>query len=340
MVTLQDIAKATGTTVSTVSYALSGTGSISDATRERIIRCARELGYRPNLVARSLVTQRTSTIGLIVTDIANPFYGEIAQAVEWAANDAGYRVLFVSSDRDDQLSRDLLENLVARRVDGIITMPGGLSVATICSAVSGGMPIVWCLWEEEGQALTPAVGVDFVTGGRLVAEHLTALGHRRAGIVLQGPERDGTSTGHRARLIGYQHALARAGCPLDDALIGFANSTIESGYKAALNLLDLAAPPTAVFATNDLMAAGVLEAAKARGLHVPGDLSVVGFDDIITAAHFGPPLTTVRIDKLALMTTATELLLAAIAGDTVTAPPLFAPTLMVRASTGPQRKEM
>jgi LacI family transcriptional regulator, galactose operon repressor len=333
VVTLQDIAKATGKTVSTVSYALSGRGSISEATRARIVQCAQELGYQPNLVARSLVTQRTSTIGLIVTDIANPFYGEVAQAVERAANPAGYRVLFVSSDRDDALSRGLLEDLVARRVDGIIAMPGGLSVATIRGVVPVDRPVVWCLWEEESQALTRAVGVNFVTGGRLVAEHLTGLGHRRAAIVVQGPERNGTSTGHGARLQGYRHGLALAGWPLDETLIGLGNSTIESGYTAALALLDLPVPPTAIFATNDLMAAGVLAAARARGLQVPRDLSVVGFDDIVTAAHFGPPLTTVRIDKVALMTVATELLLAAIAGEALTPPPLFVPTLVVREST-------
>lgn len=335
VVTLHDIARATGTAVSTVSYALSGKGAISEATRAKIIQCARELGYRPNLVARGLVTQHTYTIGLIVTDIANPFYGEVAQAVERAAYRAGYRVFFVNTDRDERLGRELLEDLAARRVDGVIAMPGGLSVDTIRSATSIGRPIVWCMWEEEEKDLMPAVGLDLAKGGRMVAEHLLALGHHHVAIVMHGTEPSGLSMGHPLRLLGYKDGLARGGHPLDESLIRFGNSTIQSGRIAALDLLDLPTPPTAIFATNDLMASGVLAAAKERGLQVPRDVSVVGFDDIITAAQFGPPLTTVRIDTATLMTVATDLLLRAMAGDTVASPPLLMPTLVARDSTAP-----
>lgn len=335
MVTLHDIAKATGTTVSTVSYALRGKGSISEGTRAKIIQCARDLGYRPNLVARGLVTQRTCTIGLIVTDIANPFYGAVAQAVERVAYRAGYRVFFVSSERDEQLGRELLEDLTARRVDGIIAMPGGLSAATIRSATATGQPIVWCMWEEEEKDLAPTVGVDLAAGGRQVAEHLLALGHRRVAIVMHGIEPSGLSMGHRLRLHGYKSGLADGGYPLDESLIRCGNSTIESGRIAALDLLALPDAPTAIFATNDLMAIGVLMAVKERGMQVPRDVSVVGFDDIVTAAHLGPPLTTIRIDTATLMTAATALLLRAIEGDTATSLPLLAPTLVARESTGP-----
>ncbi len=334
MATLRDIAKATGTTVSTVSYALSGNGTIADETRARIIACAQELGYRPNLVARSLVTQRTCTIGLIVTDIANPFYGAVAQAVERAAYRAGYRVFFVNTDRDERLGLELLTDLTARRVDGIIAMPGGLSVATIRSVTSTDLPIVWCMWEEEQQHhLSPAVGVDLAMAGRLVAEHLVALGHRRVAIVTHGTEPNGLTMGHRLRLQGYSEGLAHAGCPLDASLVRLGNSTIESGHAAALELLTLPSPPTAIFATNDLMAIGVLAAMRERGLQVPSHMSVVGFDDIITAAYLDPPLTTVRIDIAALMIAATTLLLRAIAGEAVVSSPLLATTLVVREST-------
>src|SRR5579862_3549730 len=130
-VTLLDIARDAGVTPSTVSYALSGKGTLSAATRARIIKCAQDLGYRPNMVARGLVMQRTQTIGLLVGDIANPFYSAATQIVERTAYRSGYRVFFGNTDRDDQLGHSLLDDLVARRVDGIIAMPGGLSVDVV-----------------------------------------------------------------------------------------------------------------------------------------------------------------------------------------------------------------
>ena len=148
-VTLHDVARAAGVTPSTVSYALTQKGTLSAATRARIIQCAQDLGYRPNLVARGLVTQQTRTIGLLVGDIANPFYGTATQAVERAAYRAGYRVFFGNTDRDDELGRSLLDDLVARRVDGIIAMPGGLPLAEVRALTTTGLPVVWCLWEDE-----------------------------------------------------------------------------------------------------------------------------------------------------------------------------------------------
>src|SRR5262249_33302714 len=158
---------------------LSGKGTLSAATRARVLRHAQELGYRPNLVARGLVTQRSQTIGLIVGDIANPFYGAVAQAVERTAYRFGYRAFFVSTDRDEHLGQELLTDLVARRVDGIIAMPGGLPQETVRTAIAAGVPVVWCMWEDEDGDLTPAVGFDYFGAGRLVAEHLVELGHRR-----------------------------------------------------------------------------------------------------------------------------------------------------------------
>ncbi len=334
VITLQDIAKATGVTVSTVSYALSGRGSISDATRERIIRCAEELGYQPNLIARGLVTQRTRTIGLIVADIANPFYGAVAQVVERVAHHADYRVFCVNTDRDVQLGQELLADLVARRVDGILALPGGLLSDTVRLLVPAKLPVVWCMWDEQGVDLVPSVGLDFSAGGRQVAEHLVALGHRRLAIVMHGAEPE-RSLGHSLRLLGFRTGMARAGLPLDPAFIHTAFPTIDGGRVAAHDLFELPAPPTAIFATNDLMAIGVLRAAKERRLSVPRDLSLVGFDDIVGAAELGPPLTTVHIDVSGMMTAATELLLRAMAGPVVTAPPLFMPRLVVRDSTSP-----
>jgi DNA-binding LacI/PurR family transcriptional regulator len=333
MATIYDVAQAAGVTAATVSVALSGRGVVNRRTRERIIRCAQELGYRPNLVARSLTMRRTCTIGLVIYDIANPFYAEAALAVEQKAQRAGYRVIFANTTGDVLLGEELIDEMAARQVDGIIAMPGGLRADAVRALAATGLPIVPCLWDEEPNVgLTPSVGVDFGAGGRLVADHLLELGHQRIGIVAIGTPDEPTV---RAREAAFRDRLAERGCPLDMALWHWADSSLESGHAAAHDLLTLPRSPTAIYATNDVMALGVLAAARERGRGVPDDLSVVGFDDIGMARFLTPPLTTVRIEKTALMAAATDLLLRLIAGEEVTAPPPLLPSLVVRGSTAP-----
>ena len=159
--TLADVARVAGVTPSAVSYALSGKGTLSTATRMRILQCAAELGYRPNMVARGLATEQSHTIGLVVADIANPFYGVVAQTVERCAYQQGYRVFLVDSDRDEQLARELLADLTARRVDGSWLCRGGFPAAVIRATVPGMVPIVWCMWEDDDPDLTPGVSLDY-----------------------------------------------------------------------------------------------------------------------------------------------------------------------------------
>jgi LacI family transcriptional regulator len=293
------------------------------------------LGYRPNLVARSLVTQQTHTIGLIVGDFANPFYGTAAQVVERTAYRSGYRTFFVSTDRNEHLGEELLADLTARRVDGILALSGGLPAAMVHSTVAAGMPVVWCMWEDERCDPTRAIDLDYYAGGRAVAEHLLALGHRRIAIVTHGPNPGATVHEHRLRVAGCRDTLGAAGHPLDERLLVFGDSTVESGTAAGHDLLARPDPPTAIFATNDLMALGVLGAAQDRGVPVPDALSIAGFDDILAAAFAGPPLTTVHVDVGTIMTNATALLLATIAGENPTPPPPSVPALVVRGSTAP-----
>jgi DNA-binding LacI/PurR family transcriptional regulator len=333
-VTLQDVARAAGVTPSTVSYALSQKGTLSAATRARIIKCAQDLGYRPNLVARGLVTQRTQTIGLLVGDIANPFYGSATQVVERTAHAAGFRVFFGNTDRDDELGRSLLDDLVARRVDGIIAIPGGLPPDRVRAVTTMGLPLVWCLWEDE-PGLAPSVDLDYLHGGQIAAEHLLALGHRRIGVVTHRPAPGRAQHEHRLRVRAFRTALETAGTPLDESLLLFGDSTIESGLAAGRALLERASPPTAIFATNDLMALGVLGAARERRIAVPDELSIIGFDDIFVAGWTYPPLTTVHVDIQEIMTTTTHLLLDLIAGRDPTPPAVSVPKLVIRASTGP-----
>ncbi len=335
MVTLEDVARAAGVTPSSVSYALAGKGTLSAATRARILQCAQELGYRPNLVARGLAAGKTHTLGMIVADIANPFYGVAAQAVERTAYRLGYRVFLVDSDRNVHLGQDLLADLVARSVDGILAMPGGIPAPMVRAVNVQGTPVVWCMWEDDDPGLKPALDLDYYTGGRLVAEHLVALGHRRVAILTHGAKPSAAIYEHRLRVAGCRDSLAAAGCPLDPALLAFGDSTLDSGIVAGKALLALPTPPTAIFATNDLMALGLLAAAQAAGVAVPDELSIVGFDDILATAYAGPPLTTVHVDIAGIMTAAAALLVDVIREKEITPPPAFVPTLVVRKSTGP-----
>jgi DNA-binding LacI/PurR family transcriptional regulator len=331
MATIYDVAKAAGVTAATVSVALSGRGVVNRKTRERILRCAQELGYRPNLVARSLTMGRTNTIALIVNDITNPFYGEIALAVEQTALRFGYRVTFANTMGDRALGATLLEDLAARQVDGIIAMAGGLSAAAVRSVAGTGVPIVPCMWDEgEDHGLAASISVDFGTGARLVADHLLGLGHRRIGIVGRSAYGDSSI---RIREAVFRDRLAEGGAPIDPALWCTAQDTLETGHAAGRQLLSLAEPPSAVFTANDLTAIGILSAARELGVRVPDQLSVVGFDDIALARHMSPPLTTVHIGRSELMAGATELLLKLIEGQEIASSVIIVPSLVVRGST-------
>ncbi len=342
MTTIYDVAKAAGVTAATVSYVLSGKRPVSKATRERVMKHIQELGYRPNQVARSLIKQRTKTIGLVVPNIANPFYAEMAEAAEHITDAAGFRNFITNTYRDEHLTQSLLDDLLSRRVDGIVIASEIPSLARVIQPLTTipatPLPLVLCLWEGNEPNFAPAVKFDFFVAGRLAAEHLLDLGHRRIGVVVDAISPDGITlekVHHSARLAGFQEALVSRGYPLDQSLLGIGNSSLESGKKAAYRLLQLATPPTAIFATNDLMALGVMSAAGELGMHVPQQLSVVGFDDIAMAAYYTPPLTTVVMRASTVVEQALDLLFRMIEGKQVTSPPSLQPTLAIRGSTAP-----
>lgn len=335
MATIYDIAKAAGVTATTVSYVLSGKGSISEATREKILKIAQELGYRPNLIARSLSKQNTSTLGLVLPNVDNPFYAEVVETIERKAYAAGFRVFVTNTYRDERLGQELLDDLMFRRVDGIIAVSEGLSVEAIETMQQSGFPIVCCIWGEREQKIRPTIAFDFKMAGCLAGEHLLMLGHRQVGIITDGITEGGivTKIKHSMRVDGCEEVYANAGFPLDRALLRTATSSIESGKEAALELLALREPPTAIFATNDLMAIGVMAAAWELGIQIPRQLSVVGFDDIFLSAYTTPPLTTVVMRGSAVAEQAMRLLFDMIEGKPVSAAPILQPQLVVRAST-------
>ena len=339
MATIYDVAKAASVTAATVSNVLTGKGAVSPKTRERVEAAIRALGYRPNMLARSLATRQTYTLGLVLPNIANPFYPEIALEVEHTARQHGYSVLLCNTGNDEAVGRTYLQQLISRQVDGVIVMPGGIGLDDLLAATRGGTQLVLCNWEEQDELpALPSVGVSFFEAGQLAAAHLLGGGHARIGVVADASV---PHTRHTERVAGFAATLAAAGSAWDQALLWRGDSSIASGYAAVQALLALPAPPTALFCTNDLMALGALEGARAMGVAVPDRLSIIGLDDIAIGRHTYPALTTVAIPKRQIAARAAGLLIACLAGEAPPAEPqLFSPATIVRGSTaaiGPPR---
>ncbi len=331
MTTLDDVARHVGVTSATVSNVITGKGSVSEKTRARVFAAIEEMGYQPNLVARGLARRKTFTLALVLLTIANPFYAEIAEEIERVARQHGYQLLLCNTHKDTTTGREHLKGLSSRWVDGLLVMGGSLSVPDMLAAArrgQRGQPLVLCIpSENEQNAALPVVDIDFRYAGELAAQHLLALGHHRAAVIVEAPS-------HVLRWEGFRTALATSGVALPAEYVQYGDSTMQSGYQAAEVLLALPIRPTAIFATNDLMALGAVEAALDHGLRVPSDLSVVGLDDIMLGAHVRPPLTTVAIPKQELAKQAIELLLRYI-DSTETGPVSLTvrPHLVVRHST-------
>lgn len=309
MVTIYDIAKAAGVGKSTVANALSGKGKVNEATRQRVLRFAQEMGYRPNVVARNLSQHKTLTIALILPTITNPFYPEIIEAVENMVREHEYQTLFCNTHGNFAVGRQQMERLMSRWVDGYIIMGSSLDIVDIGRYVEQGLHIVLCDWQENESPLgISQVSVDFYRAGQLAAEHLLALGHRSLAVIVDEPQQT-------LRLEGFQSVLQKTGIPLQPEMIELGDSSLESGYAAANRLFAHAQHPTAIFATTDWMAFGAMEAILEQGLRVPQDISIVGLDDIVISAHLHPPLTTIAVPKKLLAQEATELLLSQIGGN-------------------------
>jgi len=336
--TQEDVARVAGVSRATVSYVINnrtdGNVRISEETRCRVLEAIEELGYRPNVLARSLRQGQTHTIGMIVPDNTNPFFAEVARGVEDTSFEQGYSVILCNSDRD--LDKELLYTnvLAEKRVDGILFVAAGMSTERICALQERRMPVI--VVDRD----IPDVAVDSVMtanerGGRLATRHLIELGHRRIGCIA-GPS---DVTPSAERVTGYRQALREAGLPMDEALIMKGDFQYESGYQAARQLLSMEDPPTAIFACNDLMAVGAISAAVRLGRQVPADLSVVGFDDVPLASFANPALTTIVQPKYEIGVVAATMLLERMQDPD--RPPhrkVLDTELVVRQSTAPVRR--
>ncbi len=333
-VSIEDIARAAGVSHSTVSRALRDSSLISADVRERIQQLAREMGYTPNAIAQSLQTQRTNTIGLVVTSIDDPFMGDVVQGIEEVAQGTDFNIVLSISHNDPNQEIAIIEAFHRRRVDGILVAASRISNMQKERLVHIQVPTILINSQAESHyKLLQWVAVDDRKGARLAVEHLLHLGHRSIGFL--GIESRPKSS--RQRLEGYQKALAAAGVSLQENWIAIASgskASLEEDVAVGQSLLPrlLDAGITAVFCYNDMVAIGVLRACRERGICVPEDLSVIGYDDIKMADYVTPALTTIHQPKERLGRLATEMLL-----DLLNARPvrnrILAPTLKLRAST-------
>jgi LacI family transcriptional regulator len=326
LASIKDVAAEAGVSPTTVSHVLSGKRPVNDETAARVRAVVARLGYVPASLARSLQAGSTSVIGLLVPDISNTFFAELARGVEHAAHDLGYGVILCNTEFDPDREDRYLDLIRSRFIDGMVYAAGSPPSKRRLETLLGRFPIALADEEVEGLEEAPIATADHRSGGRLVGRHLRDLGHRRA-LTLTGPK-DLKSSVDRAQ--GFKEAFA------GDVTEIVGDFKEGSGYAAVRSsLVDGRLPYTAVFAANDLMALGAMAALGEAGLHVPADVSVAGFDDIRVAAVANPSLTTVHQPAYDVGRTATAQLLQYVSRNEM--PPasrhILPVELKVRAST-------
>jgi LacI family transcriptional regulator len=326
-----DVAKRAGVSTATVSHVLNGTRPTAEVTRTRVLEIVRELGYHPSAVARGLRTKSTGTLGVVLSDIRNPFFTALVRGIEDVAQANGLNLIVCNSDEDEAKAETYLRLLLAKRVEGLVFTPTGRANVLLEPFLAMGIPVI--LIDRVAPDLTlPFVGVDNVQGAREAVAHLLEDGHRRIGVVAGLP----TVSTSTHRLEGYKLALADYGLAADSALIREGHSSVQGGEEATGDLLALAQRPTALFTTNNLMTLGALKACAQLRLRCPDDVALCGFDDHEWAEIFSPPLTVVRQPTYEIGTTAAQLLARAIRGEALPAETILLKTrLIIRASCRP-----
>ena len=329
-VTIGEVARRAGVSIATVSRVLNnvprGVGAV---LRKRVLKAARELDYHPNALARSLHQKRTHTLGLLITDIANPYYAGITRGIEDVSRRHGYALFICNTDRDPAAMAHYIEVLREQRVDGIIIGGGGTPGRRHFQTLHDrGIPAVLI---GRYDVPLPAVRIDNLKGGWEAATHLIRLGHRRIAI-LSGPD---TSTSIQGRMKGYRRAMAEHGLSLPEGWVLGGDLRPASALELAGRLLTVRRRPTAILAANDQMAIATIRAAHQLGLRVPEDLSVVGFDNIELASYMSPALTTMGLPLYRMGVAAAETAIRLLAGTPGNEEAWFTPELIVRESTGP-----
>lgn len=329
-VTLVEIAQMAGVSVSTVSRALSnGAYPLKEETRQRILDLAEEMGYKPNLVARSLQSNRSHVVGVIVDRMQSPFAAATVQGIQEILRNEGYSISIAYSNRDQELAEEAISSFYSRQMDGIIILNSWLHHFNDRILSLQNRPFIF-VNRLFGNCMCNCVGPGDHIGAQIATQHLIDLGHQRIGYI-NGRE-DWIEA--QNRLAGYQDVLSQQGLPVDQALIKQGNWGVDSGYQAAQELLSLQEKPTAIFAANDIMALGAIYAIQEAGLHVPDDIAVVGYDDRDFAAWIRPALTTIRMPSYEMGQAAARLLLKQFSGEELEDATQIPGKLIIRQSCG------
>jgi LacI family transcriptional regulator len=333
-VTLKDVARLAGVHPATASRALNPETRplVNEATSHRVLAAAAELGYRPNAVARSLRTKRSHTVGVLIPDLNNPLFPPIVRGLEDRLDADGYVALIGNTDSDSTRERRIIEQMRARNVDGFVLATAHLRNPLLGETAEVGLPVVFMNRIAEDYSF-PSVTVDNERGVRMAIGHLIALGHERIGYIA-GPQ--DVSTG-LARYRGFRAAMDFAGKDVEPDLVAFATAfSIEEGHRCTRQILASGLRCTALAAGNDMLAVGCYEALDEAGLNCPGQISVVGFNNMPFINMLRPPLTTVAFPHYEVGTQAAQLLIEQMNGDEGPVKVLFlAPELITRGSTAP-----
>jgi DNA-binding LacI/PurR family transcriptional regulator len=307
--TLGDVAQRAGTSVATAGRALGGYGRVAPTTRDRVVAAAQQLNYHPNALARSMKQRFTFTIGLIVGNICNSFFARIVRAVETSVMRYGYKVIVCDADENIENELDHARTLLEHRVDGIIVSPTTSVTGEISRAskeiYGGKIPTVFIDRALPG-ARIPTVVSDNVPAAQEATTHLIRLGHRRIGVVVGRKTLDSMNR----RIDGYQRALREEQIPFDESLVvDGVGVGVEGGYRATKELLERKRRPTALIVMNNLLVIGALNAIKEKGLTIPEDVALIGWDDFDAAPHLQKPLTVVEQPADAMGSIAAEQLM-------------------------------
>ncbi|HUL21723.1 MAG TPA: LacI family DNA-binding transcriptional regulator [Thermodesulfobacteriota bacterium] len=334
-VTIKDIARKANVSHTTVSRALNNKSRIKSDTKEKILSIAKQLNYRPDFIARSLVMRRTKTLGLVITTIANPFYTELSQGIETTAIGLGYNIILCSTNYDLSAEKKYIDMLESKGVDGIIFTSAHMGDPNIIGLAEEEFPIILVnrrTYHPIVRDKVDYVGVDNLRGGFLAVEHLIKLGHERIGVIGGSSE---SSVGFE-RLEGGKKALAAYG------LEGAGDYFLEgdflrgSGYQGGKRFLEMEKRPTAIFATNDYMALGAYQAIMEGGIKVPEEIALIGFNDIEFTSMKGIELTTIGQKKYEMGALAVKTLVDRIEGRK-SGPPeeiILEPELIIRKTCG------
>ncbi len=304
--TIADVAKVAGVSKATVSRVLSGNYEyMREDTRLNVEEAIEKLGYRPNKIARSLTSNRTNTAAILISDVGNPFYSDVIHGVEDVAFDGNYDVFLCNTKYDTDRGLTFIRSLIDKRVDGILFMSSSVSDLWLEEMRRNNVPVVVLDWEVNAPgSIVSTIGVDFALGIQEAADHLVSLGHRHV-VHVSGPLNLRTA---RDRRDAFLHGMNKHGISTEGIPVIEGNLQIDGGKRAFEQMMALPQKPTAVFTANDLTALGIIAGARAHGLSVPQDISVIGLDNIWLAEQVDPPLTTVSLPRYEIGQLAMEML--------------------------------